>query len=533
MRERAWPWAGPTLVLAGLLSSWFFLTPLRPWPDQGVALEAAVRHARGEGLVTSRPGPDLARQESSRLTYFPPLYPLLVSGLLRLGLDLATAVKAINALALLAGCWGWCVLIVRQTRSPALRALGCVLLVIGAGGVVPKGGTTDYLLWAGLPFWIGAMLAAFEEDRAAGRALRSVALAGLLGCGLVGVRWAALFLVPAAAGFWLWPGRSAIGWRRRAALAAVAAAPLLATYVLITTVNRHLSGGQGSLLSFVQPRWDWANLLTLYPFEALFAVPLGLEPLLGRIWRGLDPQRAHLGWALLFRLFLPGLALAALAIRAWRSGALAKRQPFVRIAVATLVALLAFLSYMSVRYSWSFADWTYLAEPRYYRPVWPLAALLWLTLLDALPEASRLRRGSLVVLAVAALYLLQAQARWTVARLVPDESWELVQRIRAVTGAPGLHVVCDNDVSDLAVEASPRLRARLYPAVEETAALTASAPVHLWLVWRPAEPTAYVREADYDRKRFEALRTRFGARLAWRSSSGAYELYSAEVPASR
>ncbi len=160
-----------------------------------------------------------------------------------------------------------------------------------------------------------------------------------------------------------------------------------------------------------------------------------------------------------------------------------------RIAVATLLSLFGFLSYMSVRYSWSFADWTYLAEPRYYRPVWPLAALLWLALLDALPEREPRAARRAGFAAVTPLYLLQAQGRWTVARLAPDESWELVQRVRAVAEAPGLHVVCDNDVSDFAVDGQPPSARTPLPLGEETAALTTSAPVHLWLVWRPREPT--------------------------------------------
>lgn len=527
-----WTWAGPTAALAGLLSWWFFATPLRPWPDQGLALEAAVRHAQGEGLVTSRPGQDLAHEDKARLTYFPPFYPLLVSGLLRVGLDVEASVKGINALAMIAGVWAWCRLLLGQVQDTRIRLLYCVLLPVAAGGVVPKGGTTDYLFWAAFPLWCAAMLASDERLRSNfGGAMRQAGWAGLLGAILVGVRWAALFLVLTVASFWLWPLIRSGDRLRRLALIAGAATPPLAMYLALSAVNRHLSGGHASLMSYVEQRWDWQHLLTLYPFDALFAVPVGLEPLLSRLWRAIDPSRSAWVWGIVFRVLLPGVALALLVVAVWRSKTLRQRMTLVRLASATTVALLGFLAFMSVRHSWSFADWTYLEEARYFRPVWPLAALLWLALVDTLPARSRLRWGALLVLTLGGLYLLQAQARWTVARMRPEESWELVQRVRAIENEPGLHVVFDNDVSDYTVSASPRLRARLYPTPEEAASLRTSAPVHLWLVWRPHEPTAYIREVGYDRKRFQAASSRFGAHLVWRSSAGAYELYSAGLVA--
>ncbi len=533
MSRRTWILAGPTAAVALLLSWWFFSTPLRPWPDQGMALEAAVRHARGEGLVTSRPVLDLAREEKTQLTYFPPAYPLLVSGLLRAGLDVEVAVKGINLLALLLGVWGWCRLLLRYVADALIRGAYCGLLVLAGGALVPRGGTMDYLFWAALPLWCAALLAADERTAMGFRAaLLRAGFAGGLAGALVGVRWAALFLAPAAACFWIGALLRRDRRGRYLALVLAAAAPPIVVYGLLTAVNRFLSAGRGSLLSFLEPRWDWHHLLTLYPFEAVFAIPLGLEPLLGRLWRAVDPERGALLWSLLFRLALPAAALLALGAAAARAQAFRRRAPLVRCVAATLGALLVLLAFMSVRYSWSFADWTYLGEPRYFRPVWPLAALLWLGLLDALPSGSRVRRAGLALVAVSAAYLLQAQARWAVTRLQPEESWELVKRVRALEAEPGVHVLFDNDVSDYAVAASARLRARLYPAPEEARRLEASSPVRLWLVWRPRERTAYVHDSDFDRKRFEAVRTRFGARQVWHSSSGAYELYSADVPVS-
>lgn len=513
--------------LAGVLSWPFFARPLRPWPDQGTVLQAAVRHARGEGLTTSLPSSDLSREDSKRLVYFPPFYPLLVSTGVRAGLDVELVVKIINALALLVGAWGWCRLATASLDSSSIRWLFGLLLVLAAGALVPKGGTMDYLLWAAMPWWAERLVAAHAlASEAGGRALRACLAAGAVAATLVGVRWATVFLIPAAALFWLIA--PAVTRRRRVVLAVAAGLPVVLAYLAITGANRLLAGGEGSLMQYLTLSWNWSRLRTVYPFESAFAIPLGLEPLLTRVWRQLDPARSSQVLAALFQILLPGVGVALLVRASLSSGRPLGRSPVARLALATWLALVAFLTWMSLRYTWSFADWTYLEEARYFRPVWPLCALGWLLLLDGLP-ASRLKRAGLWLSCLALIYLLQAQARWTLGALHPDESWELVQRVRAVGQQPGLHVVVDNDVSDYVVQAGPRLLARLYPDPAAVPALRASTPLHLWLVWRPDEPSAYVIEPDFDRKRFEALRDRFGAQRVWSSKTGRYQLYRAEV----
>ena len=442
------------------------------------------------------------------------------------------------------GVLGWCLLGARVLASRSLAALFAALLVVAGGATVPLGGTADYLLWAALPWWAGALLAADAAADAGrwGRACSFALAAGVIGSLLTGVRWATVFLVPAAALFWLarafvgsWHGDAGTRGRvvvQRLVLAGLAAAPIVATYVALTSINRRL-GGSELALSYIEPHWDWSTLLTLFPFESIFAGPLALEPLLTRVWRALEPARASWVLGLVFRALLPGAALVALvrAARRAHEPAVASVVPRAQmLATATLVVLVAFLAYLSLRYTWTFAAWAYLDEPRYYRPVWPLAALLWLSLLDRLPAASRVRAVSSTLLLAGVLYLLQAQGRTLLAQLgAHDEREELTAHVRAFERRPGLHVVFDNDISEYVLTAGARLVARYYPDPGDAAAVVAGRPAELWLVRRLKEPTAYVIDRDWDRKRFEALRARFGGEREWVSSAGAYEVWRASV----
>ncbi len=559
MKKRAWPMALLAASAAALLSLPFFLRPLLPWPDQGLVLQAALRHAQGLGLTAPAPDRhDVTRTHPEPLTYFPPLYARLVSACLSVaghtsprpdgpdlerGRALERIVKVTNGAALVVGVLGWCLLAARVLGSRSLGSLLAGLLPVAGGAAVPLGGTADYLLWAALPWWLGLWLAAdaaFEEGRR-GRALVLALISGALGSALVGVRWAAVFLAPAAALFVGLRARAAgvRAWRpvaQRLLLGGVGLAPIVATYAALTAWNRARSGGVESVLSFIAPRWDFERLLTLVPYESLFSIPLALEPLLTRAWRALEPARASPGLAFLFRVALPVAGLAGL----WGSLRRARRQqreiapsPQARraftLAVATLVALVGLLAFLSVRYTWADLNWTYLDEPRYYRPIWPLAALLWLLLLDRLPTASRLRTASAALLLFGILYLLQAHGRAALAHLGPEERDELRVHVRDLERRPGLHVVLDNDVSEHVLTAGARLVPRGYPEPADVPGLRASQPAELWAVRRLREPTPYVRDGDWDRKRFEAVRARFGLTPRWRSSGGAYEIWHARI----
>src|SRR5882724_2325902 len=86
VKRRDWPLVAVFVTLAQLLSISFYATPLRPWTDQGLMLDAAGHYARGEGLTVATPTRDLTNVELRPLTYFPPLYPLLVAVLIKAGL---------------------------------------------------------------------------------------------------------------------------------------------------------------------------------------------------------------------------------------------------------------------------------------------------------------------------------------------------------------------------------------------------------------------------------------------------------------
>jgi hypothetical protein len=200
------------------------------------------------------------------------------------------------------------------------------------------------------------------------------------------------------------------------------------------------------------------------------------------------------------------------------------------LAWTSLAALLVFLAYLSLRYTWSFAEWSYLDEPRYFRPVWPLAALAWLLLLDRLPTAARLRTAAAALVLFGVLYLIQAHGRTTLSQLgAREERQELVAQVRDLERSPGLHVVFDNDVSEYVLTAGARLIARGYPEPVDAPAAFASRPAELWAVRRLRERTPYVRDPQWDQKRFDALSARFALRRVWTSSHGGYELWHARA----
>ena len=189
MTDRRW------LVLCGIAGallavalSWdFFALSLDPWPDQAWILLAAERHHRGLGLTTTleSSSDDLAVTDYHRLVYFPPGYPLLLSALRSTGASMEAIVKAINALALVAGFFGWMWLAGRLLTSRAARLIFALLLVLACRGTIPRGGTTDYVFWALLPFWF-----LFMEKR-------RLAWAGVVVAAMIGFRWAAVVLIPA------------------------------------------------------------------------------------------------------------------------------------------------------------------------------------------------------------------------------------------------------------------------------------------------------------------------------------------------
>ena len=527
-----------TLVASLLLSLHFFASPLRPWPDQGWMLQAAQRHAAGLGLTTvmDNRSLDITAPSWLRLTYFPPLYPLVVSALLRLGLDVEAAVKVVNAVAMIAGILGWVTLALRVIRGRAWLWLFALLLVVTGTATVPRGGTADYLYWAIMPWWTLALLAARSRlaDRDRGNTLsRSLVVAALLVGVAIAIRWAAVVLVPAGVLVLIVPPRAKWPGVRRLACGALYAVPGVATYFGITAFNRWL-GGAESLLTFVQEGWRFQHLATSYPLRSLVTVPLAVQPIAERVWRLADAELASTALSILIQVVLP---LAVLALFGYLAATKRERlvevvpsRDFVILAGATLVVWVGFLAFMAVRYNWDHVNWTYLEEPRYFRPIIPLAALLWLAILERC-VASRLARGVAIgVMVVGSLYLVQAGARWQARWLTEsDESWEAVEEIIDVQRRPGIHVVVDQDVSDYIIRGGPDLVATWYWDPEKLDRMTVGRPADLWVVWRTKERSAYFMDPEHDIRRFEAARKRFGIEKAWTSSGGAFEIWHAKL----
>jgi hypothetical protein len=503
-----------TVLLAlGLLAP-FLLRPLRPWWDESRLLHAAVRHARGDGLTyAARPADDLTRPAYQPLTHWPPLYPLALSALLRLGLPLEAAAKGVNAAALVLGILGWLALAFRFLTAMPARCLFAGLLVFAGGATDLAGYTTDFLLWAATPYWLGLMLLA-RGTAHPGRAWACTVLAAALVAVLIGLRWAAAFLVPAGAAALLWPGPRPERWPPR--LARATAYSLAGT--LVYAVFQY-QGGYRSGMAY-NAKWEFQNLLTLYPFESLFSAPLGLRAVLARAGRTLDSDAV--GAAL--RLGVPLLLLAVLA-RAWGhrpavTGAGPELRELSVLLALSFAALLALLSLMAVRYRPdALTGWSYLAEARYFQPLYPAAALFWLMVIGALGRLRWLARGAFAVLGLCLTCLVLGEARGQYYRArTPDESWELVEKVRSLEARGGLQVVVSESVRDYVATAEPGL------VLVETAdyadvPTNAGRAADLWVV---ATPT--VEPAGLD-----CLVDRFGLRPAWASSRGNYRLYHARI----
>jgi len=517
MTDRRWlVLCGLTGALLAVALSWdFFALSLDPWPDQAWILLAAERHHRGLGLTTMMDGApdDLSVTDYRRLTYFPPGYPLLVSALRSTGASIESIVKAINAIALVAGFIGWMWLAGRLLTSRWSRLLFALLLVLACRGTIPRGGTTDYVFWALLPFWF----LLFDKRR--------WVWAGVTVAVMIGFRWAALVLVLAGSAALLLDWSRKRSWKRVFAAALYAAIPTL-VFGGISIANRVLSGGASSILSYVESSWRFDLLATLYPFEALFARPMALEPLLSRIGRALPVNAVALPVsAVVLRLVIP-LALIVLLVVFAR----VKRDRFTDLLGLLFLSLVALLSYMSVRHNWTGVNWSYLEEPRYYLPVFPAIALFWLAMGESI-QARTVRTAWLILLSVAVLYVGQAEVRWTATRLRAGEEDRplLAQLARIARSSPRRAVIFDMDTSRYLLWDSEKFAPRLYPAPSQT--LQASKPVDVWIVERLGQRTAYVSDPRFDRKRLDALRARFNPAMEW--SDGSFRLYHATLGAGK
>lgn len=532
IRHNGWYLALTTVTIAAATGlSWhFFSLPLDPWPDQAATLQAAIRLSNGLGLTTVGLGTDITQPAVVWLINWPPGYPLIVAALLKAGMDVETAVKSINAGALLLGTAGWIGLAMRYLSRKSVLAIFCGLIVVSCGALVPKGGTMDYLLWAAIPYWMRLMLSLRElgPQRAV---LPLVILASVVVAAMIGIRWAAAVFVPSGCLILFWGHWNSRDWRRQLSPIVVFAVPPTLLFMFLGWFNRKQSGIGATVLSYVEPRWQLEKLLTAYPLENLTTIPIGLEPLLKRIWRFVDPVQSEMALGLLLGVIVPAMLVSTCIWYRARSRREHPWGPLDIVIVTTLLLQVGLLAFLSARYNWTSLNWSYLEEPRYFRPFLPAIALWWLVLLERLGTAfNRVRIGLSLLLAVAIGYLLQAHIRWEFEYLTkPDPTIGLVSKVLELSSVKNKSIVFDVDSSKYVSSDRAGMLVYAYPDPLQTQRLTASRPVDIWIVRRPKERAPYQIDPDFNQKRFSALQARFDAVIAWSSPDGDFEIYHARL----
>lgn len=518
------------LTLAVVLSISFFLNPVVFWPDQGAVLEAASRLANGHGLSNLSLRSDISQPVAEPMIAFPPGLALIAASMIWVGISPDMIVKLLNLAALLAGVFGWVRLCERFISDRAFRILFAVLLSTSCGAAVPTGGTADYLLWAAVPYWI-LLMAAYSAQTSATHEAKYLIVASSLVSALIGIRWAAAAFVPCGCLIVIvLVLRGAKRWQRVVGHLALYATLPTFTFFLISVVNKTRGGKGGTVLAFVEDRWQFDKLLTSYPLRAFTLIPLGLEPIIDRVHRLLGDYGVTMQSVTVWRVVVSIVVLLACVIAA----KLFRHRPasFVvntkLIAFCTLGVTLVFLATMSVRYTWSDVNWSYLDEPRYFRPFFPLIALLLFSLLIDVPPCKRwVRRAAVLALTISALYSFQAQMRTSLHALVHTADLVILRaQLLGIPLSDRRIVVFDNDISDHRLLGRSDMTAFTYPEPNAVSALTVSSPTDVWVVRRLKEKTQYVTEADFDLKRTTALIERFGAKKEWASSNGAFELYA-------
>jgi hypothetical protein len=524
--------AATAVVLAGASSLVFFLLPLRPWPDQGWVLQAAIRHSHGLGLTSQINAPESAIDQPKfvHLSYFPPVYPLIVSAFLRAGFSIDQTVTFINATGLAVGSLAWCCLAFRYLKTFIVQIVFVVLLVLAGSSfgsaTIPTGGTADYVFWAALPFWLWLLIWTLGTHRSHGY-LILIAASCLVGF-LIGFRWAAAILVPIGCVILMVaPCRSFFD---RVSQCFAYGIPATSTYLLIKLYNQNHSLTNSSYLDSVTPGWRWHLLQTSYPLAAFTTIPLGMESVFSRFARG--------SFSFHNPIIVPGLGLLVVCgLLAWttyrwlHTTPTSERQelaPFQLVSSVLLLGTITFLGYMTVRYNWDHVVWSYLDEPRYFRPLSPVAAIFWLVIVERTIKQSDAAKMLLMLAYVGSLYLIQARCR-AIDDLYIDakERLELSQQVISVDNTARLSVVLDIDTSDYIIAPSKNTVSAYHAPAEQLSKI--SQPIDLYIVKRLDEATAYVKDSTAEKEIISAMIETSDARKVWNSSGGRFEIWHAKV----
>jgi hypothetical protein len=351
-----------------------FFQPADPNYDLGVQLQAAHNLLAGRGLTTfSELGPNLSQPNVLvPLTYFPAGYSLAAATFASVGLDVATTLKVLGAVATMLGWWGWA----RLAQSFMGEVVARPLWKWAASAIAvstpllftqPWGGT-DIFLWAVVPWVIECTVTAANEKTR--EAWKFDWLAGTLCAFVFLMRYASSFLVVYVAWviFWQTQPRIQQAFHRWTAFGVgLLPAVMLQGYLnyfrgsdspvlpggIFTAETSVLSRLQSGIPSLHNANYIWA-----------FWIP-------GKIAGPLFPVRGGGVSPLLLALVLTAFALLLLAFAIYRSALKLTARDNRLVALGLLPAIPLFLwGCMTVSAA------NYLGDLRYFWPLVPLSVLV-------------------------------------------------------------------------------------------------------------------------------------------------------------
>jgi hypothetical protein len=295
------------------------------------------------------------------LVHFPSGYSIGIAAFLSAGFNEAFAIKALGALATMAGWLGWGRLAERYLADgvqahPWLRPLGMGMAVLTPLLFTLPWAGTDIFLWAIVP-WVVLFLMAGDR-RPVGW---SDSCAGVLVSLAVLMRYASVFIVVFAAALIVlqaW-NRPVTLLRRLAALGAGAAPLFLLQMWINSTAADAVPGGVSLELTAAEPLNRLLLALSLLPTAHQmwgFWIPGKLSTILLDV---MAPWR----WPLVLAV----LVYVSLAILFWRHSIRDVRAAAIGVFFPLTAILIAAMM---------FGHYTYVGDPRYYAPVAPLAVLV-------------------------------------------------------------------------------------------------------------------------------------------------------------
>ncbi len=378
-----------------------FFQPADPGNDLGLQLQAAHNLLAGRGLATFlEQGPNLSQPNALvPLTYFPAGYSLAAAAFASIGLDVATTLKVLGAVATMLGWWGWARLAHSFIGDVITRPLWKWTAITIAFSTPllftqPWGGT-DIFLWAVVPWVVECTVTAANEKTRA--ALKFDWLAGTLCAFAFLMRYASVFLIAYVVWVIVWQTRLRVGrtfYRWTAFAVGLLPALVLQGYLnyLRTNDSPVMPGGlftaETSVLSRLQagfPSLRNANYLWAFWFPGKIAGPL--FPVRGA---GMSP--------FLMGLLLTAFVLLLLAFATYRRVLTLTARDSRLLALGLLPAMPIFL--------WGcmmFSAANYLADLRYYWPLVPLSVLVAYSIASIRDPGDRQVTGR-VLRPIAALY---------------------------------------------------------------------------------------------------------------------------------